>query len=77
MSEVASTREPAATSQQLDGQIRDAYAQAEYCARQAKTGDLKERTHWLVLERRWRTLARSIEFKLRHDGIGVETPPAG
>lgn len=65
MSELVGVLGPAALAQQLDGQIRDAYGQAEDCAQRAKTDDLRERHHWFVLERRWLTLARSIEYARR------------
>ena len=51
---------------------KQAYAQAEDCAQRAKTGDLRERHHWLVLENRWLTLARSIEYARRLEGLEVE-----
>lgn len=53
---------PVAMVEQRDKKIREAYAQAADCAERAKSGDMLERNHWLVLERRWLTLARSIEY---------------
>lgn len=76
MSELVGGPEPAIKAQQLDKQIRDAYAQAEDCAQRAKIGDLRERSHSLVLGRRWLILARKLEFTQRRDGAGVEAPPA-
>ncbi len=53
-------------------QIRYAYAQAKDCARYAQTADLRERHQWLVLERRWHALARSIEFTLRLEALEID-----
>ena len=61
--------------QDLDRQIREANARAEECAQRAKISDLRERNHWLVLERRWDTLARSIEYARRPECSGIEAPP--
>ena len=62
MSELAGSLGPAAMVHHLHEQIETAYAQAELCTQRAKTGNLRERQHWLVLERGWLTLAHNIEI---------------
>jgi hypothetical protein len=50
----------------LDQQVRDAYQRAHECAECARAAkDLRERTDWMVLERRYLALARGIEFAER------------
>jgi hypothetical protein len=61
MSEPAGSLGPAAMVHHLGEQIETAFAQAELCTQRAKTGNLRERQHWLVLERGWLTLAHNIE----------------
>jgi hypothetical protein len=46
----------------LDQQVRDAYEHAHECAERAQLAkDLRERTEWMILEKRYLTLARGIE----------------
>jgi hypothetical protein len=49
---------------QLDEQIRDAYSHAEDCARRAKA-TRRGREDWLLLEKRYLTLAQSLELRQR------------
>jgi hypothetical protein len=50
----------------LDQQVRDTYQHAYRCAERAQAAkDLRERTEWMVLERRYLSLARGIEFALQ------------
>jgi hypothetical protein len=50
----------------LDQQVRDAYQHARECAERARAAkDLRERTEWMILEKRYLTLARGIEFAER------------
>ena len=59
--------------QNLDQQVRDAYQHAAKCAEHAKAAkDLRERTDWMVLEKRYLTLARGIEFAQRVGRNGSE-----
>lgn len=47
----------------LDQQVRDAYQRAQECAKRAQAAnDLRERTEWMVLEKRYLTLARGIQY---------------
>jgi hypothetical protein len=49
----------------LDQQVRDAYQHAYGCAECAQAAkDLRERTEWMILEKRYLSLARGIELAL-------------
>jgi hypothetical protein len=51
---------------QLEDRIRDAYQHAEDSAERAKKAkNPSERDDWLMLERRYLLLARSLEFSRR------------
>jgi len=75
--------------QNLDDQIRDCVHHAAQCAECArKTRSAREREHWLALEKRYLSMAQSIEFtrrlnrfarqgKRRLDGLSSPSLPAG
>lgn len=59
--------------QNLDQQVQDAYEHAAQCAEHAQAAkDLRERTSWMTLEKRYLTLARSIEFAQRVRQVSSE-----